>query len=110
MRILKPGNRFKSAVCETQIMVVRGGTGEIDLRCGGVPVIAMDAAPPGGAAPDPAFAQGSLTGKRYIDAAEQIELLCTKGGDGSLSIGSVALGIKQAKALPSSDGPGDDRS
>ena len=48
-------------------------------------------------------AAGSLIGKRYIDAADKIELLCTKGGKGSLSIGSEALDVKQAKALPSSD-------
>ena len=44
-----------------------------------------------------------MTGKRYTDAAETMEFLCTKGGAGSISVDGVVLGIKAAKALPSSD-------
>ncbi len=102
-KIYKAGVRLKSAVCETQIMVLRAPVVELDLRCGGVEMLAMDASAPAGAALDPAFAAGALTGKRYVDAAEAMEFLCTKAGAGSLSIGTVALEIKQAKALPSSD-------
>ena len=47
--------------------------------------------------------QGSLIGKRYVDAEERFELLCTKGGEGSLSLNGASLSVKQAKALPSSD-------
>ena len=32
---LKPGGRFKSAVCETQVMVVKAPGGEFELGCGG---------------------------------------------------------------------------
>jgi hypothetical protein len=42
-------------------------------------------------------------GKRYTDADERFEFLCTKGGKGSLAIDGVLLVVKQAKALPSSD-------
>ena len=49
------------------------------------------------------FGEGTLTGKRYIDAADRIELLCIKGGKGSLSLGAEALQVKVPKALPSSD-------
>ena len=48
-------------------------------------------------------AQGSLIGKRYVDAAEALELLCTRGGEGAVSVDGQPLSIKQAKALPSSD-------
>jgi hypothetical protein len=99
----KAGTRLKSAVCDTQIMVLRVPAAELDLRCGGAEMLAMDASPPAGAALDPAFAAGTATGKRYVDSAESMEFLCTKGGEGSLSLGAVALEIKQAKALPSSD-------
>ena len=52
---------------------------------------------------DPAFAQGTLIGKRYIDARERVEVLCTQGGLGSLTFEGVVMSVKQAKALPSSD-------
>jgi hypothetical protein len=103
MRVLKPGLRLKSAVCTTEVMVIRSPGAEALITCGGVEMLgATEAVPPGGK-PDPAHAQGSLIGKRYVDAAEDLELLCTKGGAGSLSVDGAPLGIKQAKALPSSD-------
>lgn len=101
MITLKPGLRLKSAVCDTQVMVVRG-SGPADLACGGAAMLAMDATPPAGAALDPSHADGTLIGKRYENDAG-LELLCTKGGKGSLSLNGQPLGQKQAKALPSSD-------
>lgn len=98
---LKPGARFKSAVCETQVMVVKAPAGEHDLRCGGAEMIAPTAT--GAGELDPAFASETLIGKRYVNADESLELLCTKGGKGSLSLGSTPLEVKQAKQLPSSD-------
>jgi hypothetical protein len=103
MKVLKLGSRHKSAVCDTQVMVIRATQEPVDLRCGGVPMIDANAEAPPGAILDAAFAAGSLIGKRYIDGADRIELLCTKGGKGSLSIGETPLDVKQAKALPSSD-------
>ena len=47
---------------------------------------------PADARPDPAHAQGSLIGKRYVDAEERYELLCTKGGEGSLVLERLAPG------------------
>jgi hypothetical protein len=84
-------------------MVIRATAEPVDLRCGGVAMIEANADAPAGAALDPGFASGSLIGKRYIDAADKIELLCTKGGQGSLSLAATAFDVKQAKALPSSD-------
>lgn len=100
---LKPGGRFKSAVCDTQVMVVKAPAGEHELCCGGVPMLAATAAAPDGATPDPAHAGETLIGKRYVNEDESLELLCTKGGKGSLSLGATALEVKQAKQLPSSD-------
>jgi hypothetical protein len=99
----KAGTRLKSAVCDTQIMVLRAPPTELDLRCGGAEMLAMDAATTAGAALDAAFSAGTLSGKRYVDADESMEFLCTKGGAGELSLGATPLQIKQAKALPSSD-------
>jgi hypothetical protein len=48
-------------------------------------------------------AEGTLLGKRYADEDLGLELLCTKGGDGSLSLGDTVIPVKGSKPLPSSD-------
>jgi len=95
---LKAGARFKSAVSDTQVMVIKAPPGEFELSCGGKPMVG----------PNDASAAGSpegetLIGKRYVNADESLELLCTKGGKGALALDGTALEIKQAKQLPSSD-------
>jgi hypothetical protein len=47
--------------------------------------------------------ESTLLGKRYADEELGLELLCTQGGDGALTIGDRPLLIKGAKPLPSSD-------
>ena len=42
-------------------------------------------------------------GKRFADEGSGIEVLCSKGGAGSLAIDGQALGAKDAKKLPASD-------
>lgn len=103
MAVLKAGARFKSAVCDTQVMVVKAPPGEHDLRCGGPAMLGGTETAPAGGVPDAAHAGETLIGKRYVNADESLELLCTKGGKGSLSLGAEPLGVKQAKQLPSSD-------
>ena len=56
-----------------------------------------------GVAIDSQHAAGTLIGKRYVDALDCVEVLCTRGGDGSLTLDGAAMTMKQAKALPSSD-------
>jgi hypothetical protein len=98
---LKPGLRLKSTTCTTELMVVRAPKGDVDLRCGGAPVTAFgDAAE---ASLDPEFSGGTQIGKRYIDDEAGLEVLATKAGSGSLSIGTAPLAEKGAKPLPSSD-------
>jgi hypothetical protein len=77
-------------------------SGDVDLRCGGAPLLAGDAAA-GDATLDPELSGGSLLGKRYADEDLGLELLCTKAGDGSLTLDGSPLGLKSAKPLPSSD-------
>jgi len=96
---MKPGTKLKSAVCDTEVMVIRGSEGAV--ACGGAPMVAERSGEAG--EPDPAFATGTQMGKRYVDAAGTVELLCVKPGKGSLSLDGVALTIKEAKSLPSSD-------
>ncbi len=90
---------MKSAVCDTEVMVIRAADGE--LACGGAPMV--DEAPADKGTPDPAFAEGTAMGKRYVDADGTVELLCVKAGQGSLSLNGAALTTKEAKSLPSSD-------
>ncbi len=96
---MKPGTKLKSAVCDTEVMVIRWT--DAVAECGGSPM--AEECPAQRSAINPAFAQGTKIGKRYVDAAGTCELLCVKPGQGSLSIGAVALQIKEAKPLPSSD-------
>lgn len=99
---LKAGTRLKSAVCSTEVIVVRAPAGAVDLCCGGAPVVSFDAVAEGGSL-DPAHSDGTQLGKRYVSADDALEVLCTKAGDGSLSLGDEALVRKDAKPLPSSD-------
>lgn len=96
---MKPGVRLKSAVCDTEVMVIRGT--DVIVECGGAPMTEQAASVRG--AINPAFAQGTRIGKRYVDASGTLELLCVKPGQGSLSVAGVLLQIKDAKPLPASD-------
>lgn len=99
---IKPGRRLRSAVCETEVIVIKGA-GDYDLRCGGAPML------PGGAAAAPSGALvagqdgGTLLGKRYEHVERGVELLCVKPGRGSLTIGAEPLGLLAAKKLPAAD-------
>jgi hypothetical protein len=102
MRVIKNGTRLQSQVCETQVIVVRAGEGLDDLRCGGVAMIPLGSEISADGTLDPAFSDGTLMGKRYVDEAGA-EVLVTKAGAGSLSIGKTPLRVKEAKPLPASD-------
>jgi hypothetical protein len=66
-------------------------------------MVAMDGAGEPTGAPAPGFDGGTAIGKRFVDADDTMEVLCTKAGAGTLSIGPDALTQKGAKPLPSSD-------
>jgi hypothetical protein len=96
---MKPGTKLKSQVCDTEVMVIRAGAGTVE--CGGVTMAEGKPEALGDISLD--HANGSLIGKRYVDAGGTFELLCVKPGKGSLSVGGVALSVKDAKPLPASD-------
>lgn len=101
---LKVGTRLASAVCTTEVVVIRA-SGEVpELTIGGEPAIpaGSDRPAPGGVLRD-GFATGSQVGKRYIDAAATIEVLCTKAGEGTIAAAGVPLTVRASKPLPSSD-------
>lgn len=93
------GARLYSQVCNGQFMVTKC-SGSEEVHCGGAPMSESEVS---SGSPDSSFAGGSLIGKRYVNADGSLELLCVKAGEGSLSEGSEALNLKDAKPLPSSD-------
>lgn len=100
---LKPGSRWRSAVCATEVVVVRPPNAAVTLECGGAPMLAAGVERPEGGEVAAAHSTGSLLGKRYADPDTGLEALCAKAGVGSLSIDGRPLAAKDAKKLPSSD-------
>ena len=99
---LKPGSRFRSQVCDAELVVVKAAA-DGEVTCGGAPVIPIDEAPAEGLELSPDHAGGTLLGKRYTNDEQSVEILCVKAGAGSLALDGVALAVKSAKALPASD-------
>lgn len=97
------GTRLRSAVCTTEVMVVAAPSDDLELTCGGAPMIGMDEEPPAGGTVSPDAAEGTALGKRYTNEAGDLEVLCTKAGEGSVGVSGELLVQKDAKALPSSD-------
>ncbi|MFA1542627.1 hypothetical protein [Actinomadura monticuli] len=82
------------------MIVVRAPAGEgPDIACGGAPLIPAEGPPP------PPFKGEAATqiGKRYVNAAETVELLCTASGTGELTCDGSPMTRKAAKPLPASD-------
>ena len=102
MAQLKPGSRWTSSVCDTEVIVVKGPPDEVELTCGGVTIVAAGEEPAAGALEDSA-SEGTLLGKRYVDDGDTMEVLCTKPGTGSLGADGASLQLKEAKPLPASD-------
>jgi hypothetical protein len=100
---MKAGSRWRSAVCSTEVMVIMAPENDLHLTCGGAPLIELGTEPPPGATLSPEAQGGSQIGKRYVNEAGDLELLCTKPGEGSLAADGKPLAIKGAKPLPSSD-------
>ncbi|WP_416967996.1 hypothetical protein [Streptomyces sp. 4F14] len=93
------GQMLASTVDTTAVIVVRCPDTELDITCGGAPM--TEGTTTGASAPAPAG--GTLLGKRYADEEHGLELLCTKGGPGTLAVDGVPLQVKSAKPLPASD-------
>ncbi len=100
--MIKGGTRLGSQVCQTEVIVIKSSDGFDDLRCGGTAMVPVGQPKDADAVIDPAFADGTALGKRYTDAGGN-EVLVTKPGAGSLSLGDVQLTLKDAKPLPASD-------
>jgi hypothetical protein len=100
--MIKNGTRLQSQVCDTQVIVVRSADSLDDLRAGGAPMVPIGTESTESLSLDAALSGGNLMGKRYVDDSGA-EVLVTKAGKGTLSVGSTPLSTKEAKPLPASD-------
>lgn len=100
--MIKNGTRLQSQVCDTQVIVVRSADSLDDLRAGGAPMVPIGAEVDASLTIDDSMSDGTVMGKRYVDDSGA-EVLVTKAGKGTLSIGATALSLKEAKPLPASD-------
>lgn len=100
---MKTGARYRSQVCETELIVVRALPGDVNLTIGGHPVIDIKGEPAAGLSIEPGADTGSALGKRYTDASGKLEVLVTKGGAGTLALDGEPLPLKDTKPLPASD-------
>ncbi len=100
----RAGQQLVSAVDSTAVIVIRAPEAEGTLTCGGVAMAAPDQAGPVPVAePDPSLMGGTQIGKRYVDEADTIQVLCTKAGKGTLALDGKPLVLQAAKPLPASD-------
>ncbi|HEY1733505.1 MAG TPA: hypothetical protein VGG23_03580 [Acidimicrobiales bacterium] len=99
---MKAGLRLRSATDACEVVVVKAPGDPVDLRCGGHPFLPPDAEVTPQSI-EAGFDGGTQLGKRYADDDLGLELLCTKAGDGAISVGETLLPVKGAKPLPASD-------
>jgi len=99
---IKAGTRLKSAVSGAEVVVIKAPPAALTIECGGRPMRALDDDAPREEMTGDA-GEGVALGKRYVDDDLGVELLCTKAGEGSLSIDGKPVVLKGAKPLPSSD-------
>jgi hypothetical protein len=98
---LRPGEQLASIVCTTRVIVIRAPAERRPvIACGGSPMVS---GPLGQRSPSAAADVATFIGKRYGDASETVELLCTSSGAGVLSCDGAPMTTKAAKPLPASD-------
>lgn len=104
MSTLKAGQRLKSQVDATEVVVVRAPADDVLLTAGGHPMLDLAEESASGLSADAALSAGALLGKRYVSATEPgLEVLVTKAGAASLGLADAPLAVKDAKPLPASD-------
>ena len=100
---LKAGKRVFSVVCTTEMVVVKAPSDDVDLTIGGVAPVESADERTGNASLVEGHRGGTAIGKRYVDDADTIELLCTKAGEGVPALDGTPMHLKEAKPLPASD-------
>jgi hypothetical protein len=101
---LKPGQRLRSQVCTTEVIIIQAPEADLDLTCGGARMVDMSVPLKLEAPPASTALGGTQVGKRYTDRSTgSLQLLVTKAGTGELAVGDTPLVIMQPRPLPSSD-------
>lgn len=103
---MKPlvGQSLVSTMDATTVIVIRAPETDVSITCGGLEMVDQKADRTGlPTTGDASQDAGALLGKRYADESVGLELLCTKGGTGTLSVNGSPLPLKTAKPLPASD-------
>src|SRR5262245_56729025 len=72
---VRAGQKLHSAISDVQVVVVKAPSGDVEVGCGGQPMLGDDESAADGAAIDSALAEGPQLGKRYADEEVGIELL-----------------------------------
>lgn len=98
--IAKLGSRYYSAVCDTEVIVVKSSSDDVALTCGGRPMVAGAAQAPRQVG-DPDSMGNNVLGKRY--AGSGLEVLVVKSGAGTLAVNGVPMDAAPTRALPASD-------
>jgi hypothetical protein len=99
---LRPGEQLAAEGTTVRVIVIRApADARPSITCGGRPMTPVTTPPSGARAEaDPG---GPVLGKRYVDAAGAVELLCTSPGPGELGCDGAPMTLKAANALPASD-------
>ena len=100
---LAVGARLQSVVSTVQVIVMRCEGDVRQLECGGHPMtpIGVDV-PSTDSSADPLEGRVEL-GKRYSSDEPAVSVLCTKAGDGTLTVDGHPFTLEAAKVLPASD-------
>ena len=100
---LRPGSRWRSAVCESEVIVVRTPARPVLLCIGGAPVLPAGAQRPSDGLPCGHLAGGTRLGSRYADDLSGLEVLCTKSGTGTITVAGRPAARLAPRQLPASD-------
>src|SRR3984957_20755065 len=95
----RAGQQLVSAIDSTAVIVIKAPAAECTVTCGGV-AMATAGEPVTAAEPDPAQLAGTQIGKRYVDEADTIQLLCTKAGQGTLALDGNPLRFRRPSRCP----------
>jgi hypothetical protein len=100
---LRPGSRWRSAVCESEVIVVRPPAEPVLLCIGGTPVLAAGTSRQVGGTPADGLAGGTRIGARYADQESGLEVLCTRSGTGAITVAGRPATRMAPRPLPASD-------
>lgn len=101
--MIRPGTKLFSAVDDVEFIVVKAPRRDVTVEVGGHAPRRSKTDPTIDGGPTAGADGGAAMGKRYVDEAGEIEVLCTRAGAAVISVDGAVLMEKETKTLPSSD-------